>query len=94
MYKLKTFQYKKRNTAIFWFTATYLITLALLFDFVFITPAYAYIDPNTGGFFFQTVAPIIYGLLGVIVVYWKRVIGFAKRIVGRLRNRAIPPSNE
>jgi CBS domain containing-hemolysin-like protein len=38
----------------------------------------AYIDPNTGGFFFQTVAPFVYGILGVIVVFWKRIAGFFK----------------
>ncbi len=43
-----------------------------------VTSADAYIDPNTGGFFFQTVAPFVYGLLGVIVVFWKRITGFVK----------------
>ena len=45
--------------------------------------AYAYIDPNTGGFFFQTVAPFVYGILGVIVVFWKRISGFVKGIFAR-----------
>jgi hypothetical protein len=51
--------------------------------FVFTTSADAYIDPNTGGFFFQTVAPFVYGLLGVIVVFWKRIVGFVKGHFGR-----------
>ncbi len=42
----------------------------------------AYIDPNTGGFFFQTVAPFVYGILGVIVVFWKRITGFVKGLFG------------
>lgn len=48
--------------------------------------AYAYIDPNTGGFFFQTVAPFIYGILGVIVVFWKRIINFVKGLFGRKKD--------
>ena len=45
---------------------------------LYASSAFAYIDPNTGGFFFQTVAPFVYGLLGVIVVFWKRITGFVK----------------
>jgi CBS domain containing-hemolysin-like protein len=50
---------------------------------LFVMPAYAYIDPNTGGFFFQTVAPFVYGILGVIVVFWKRITGFVKGLFGK-----------
>ncbi|GBD97525.1 MAG TPA: hypothetical protein ENG83_12730 [Nitrospirae bacterium] len=55
-----------------------LLASIVLINFIFIPHAYAYIDPNTGGFFFQTVAPFVYGLLGVIVVFWKRIVGFVK----------------
>jgi CBS domain containing-hemolysin-like protein len=49
-----------------------------------ITPfAHAYIDPNTGGFFFQTVAPFVYAILGAIVIFWKRITGFVKGLFGR-----------
>ena len=48
--------------------------------------AYAYIDPNTGGFFFQTVAPFVYGILGVIVVFWKRIINFVKGLFGKKKD--------
>lgn len=54
------------------------ISIILLLSCVFVSSAHAYIDPNTGGFFFQTVAPFVYGLLGVIVVFWKRITGFVK----------------
>ncbi len=54
----------------------------LLINFVIVASADAYIDPNTGGFFFQTVAPFVYGLLGVIVVFWKRIVGFVKGFFG------------
>ena len=47
-------------------------------NFILVVSADAYIDPNTGGFFFQTVAPFVYGILGVIVVFWKRITGFVK----------------
>lgn len=65
----------------------YGVGIAALFGFIFTTPAYAYIDPNTGGFFFQTVAPIIYGILGVIVVFWKRITGFVKGIISRKKDQ-------
>ncbi len=54
----------------------------LAFDFLVVSSADAYIDPNTGGFFFQTVAPFVYGLLGVIVVFWKRITSFVKGLFG------------
>lgn len=56
----------------------FFLMCAFFSDILFALPADAYIDPNTGGFFFQTVAPFVYGLLGVIVVFWKRIIGFVK----------------
>jgi hypothetical protein len=60
--------------------AYYFLGIILLSCF-FAHPAYAYIDPNTGGFFFQTVAPFVYGILGVIVVFWKRISGFVKGLI-------------
>lgn len=55
-----------------------ILLFIVIINFIFIANAYAYIDPNTGGFFFQTVAPFVYGLLGVIVIFWKRITGFVK----------------
>jgi len=48
--------------------------------------AYAYIDPNTGGFFFQTVAPFVYGILGAIVIFWKRIVNFTKGLFNKQKN--------
>ena len=59
---------------------------------MFANNADAYIDPNTGGFFFQTVAPFVYGLLGVVVVFWKRITGFFKGLVGR--NKGLSDSSK
>ncbi len=56
--------------------------------------AYAYIDPNTGGFFFQTVAPFVYGILGVIVVFWKRIVGFVKNIFSKKKDENSSTGNE
>ncbi|MBI4707223.1 MAG: hypothetical protein HY761_04795 [Candidatus Omnitrophica bacterium] len=39
---------------------------------------WAYVDPNTGGFFFTTVLPFVYGMLGVVVIFWKRIVNFIK----------------
>ncbi len=71
----------------YWFVAIYAVTLGILFDLMFTIPAYAYIDPNAGGFFFQTVAPFIYGILAVITVFWRRITGFVKGILKRLRKQ-------
>lgn len=65
---------------------TYFLTIVLLFNLIFIIPAHAYIDPNTGGFFFQTIAPFVYGILGVIVVFWKRISGFVKGLISRKKD--------
>jgi hypothetical protein len=56
--------------------------------------AYAYIDPNTGGFFFQTVAPFVYGILGVIVVFWKRIVNFVKGLFSKKKNGDDSTGNE
>ncbi|MEW6715296.1 MAG: hypothetical protein AB1306_09445 [Nitrospirota bacterium] len=56
--------------------------------------AYAYIDPNTGGFFFQTVAPFVYGILGVIVVFWKRIVNFIKGLFNKKKNGDNSKENE
>ncbi len=76
------------------FFVIYLLMSSLLLDIVLVTPAYAYIDPNTGGFFFQAVAPVIYGVLGVIVIFWKRIKGFVKRIISRLGKQDNFPRDE
>ncbi len=56
--------------------------------------AHAYIDPNTGGFFFQTVAPFIYGILGVIVVFWKRITGYVSGLFNRNKDASTPSEDE
>ena len=70
------------------------IILTIFFNILFITFAYAYIDPNTGGFFFQTVAPFVYGILGVIVVFWKRITGFFKGLIGRKKDHSKSSQDE
>ena len=70
------------------------ISIIILLSCVFVSSANAYIDPNTGGFFFQTVAPFVYGLLGVIVVFWKRITGFVRGIVGRKKDEGSSTENE
>jgi len=58
----------------------------IIIYFVSNVSAWAYIDPNTGGFFFQTVAPFVYGMLGVLVVFWKRISGFVKGFFSKKKN--------
>lgn len=61
--------------------------LMLIINYIIVASANAYIDPNTGGFFFQTVAPFVYGMLGVIVVFWKRIIVFVKGLFGSKKDQ-------
>ena len=70
------------------------LILALFFVLISFSYANAYVDPNTGGFFFQTVAPFIYGILGVIVVFWKRIIGFVRGIFSRKKDQPNSPQDE
>ena len=60
-----------------------IVSLIMLFSFVSINSAHAYIDPNTGGFFFQTVAPFVFAMLGAIVILWKRIVAFFKCLFGK-----------
>lgn len=73
---------------------TYSLAIILLINLVFVTSAYAYIDPNTEGFFFQTVAPFVYGILSVVVIFWKRKTEFARGIVSRMKEQNNPSLNE
>ncbi len=59
-----------------------IVHVFMLVNLIVVSSAYAYIDPNTGGFFFQTIAPFVYGILGMIVVFWKRITGFVKGLFG------------
>ncbi len=64
-----------------------MLAAAVVLTFIFTSSADAYIDPNTGGFFFQTVAPFVYAILGAVVVFWKRIAGFVKGIFSRNKDR-------
>ncbi len=61
----------------------FILLFIIIINLIIAVPVDAYIDPNTGGFFFQSVAPFVYGILGVIVVFWKRIIGFVKGLFSR-----------
>ncbi len=70
------------------------LSFSLFLNCILANVAYAYIDPNTGGFFFQTVAPFVYGILGVIVVFWKRIVGFVKGFFGQNKERDTSSNND
>jgi hypothetical protein len=72
----------------------YIFLLIASLTLSFESSAFAYIDPNTGGFFFQTVAPFVYGILGVIVVFWKRISGFIRRIFGGKKDLHKSPQDD
>jgi hypothetical protein len=54
------------------------------------SPAYAYIDPNTGGFLFQLLAPLAALALSAWIFFtdhvkaaWRSLCGFLRRKAGR-----------
>jgi len=56
------------------------ISFFLLFS---ASPAFAYLDPGSGSFFFQLLIAFIVGALYSIKVYWNKIIFFLKRIFSR-----------
>ncbi|HDO25948.1 MAG TPA: hypothetical protein ENG95_04850 [Nitrospirae bacterium] len=65
-----------------------LIIISLfIISFTIVASADAYIDPNTGGIFFQTVLPLVYAMLGAIVVFWKRIVAFFKGLFGNKKDQ-------
>ncbi len=53
---------------------------------IFRHKADAYIDPNTGGFFFTSILPFVYGILAAIVIFWKRIVLFVKNFISKVYN--------
>ena len=64
-----------------------MLILFFLFNILFVSNAYAYLDPNAGGFFLQVVIPIVFGAIAAITVFWRRVMGQIVNVLNRLRGR-------
>ena len=67
-----------------------IILLANSFAILFVFPykANAYIDPNTGGFFFTSVLPFVYGILAAIVIFWRRIANAVKNVFSRKKENS------
>jgi hypothetical protein len=61
------------------------LIILFLFNMLFFSNAYAYLDPNAGGIFLQVIIPLVFGISAAITVFWRRVIGRFKNIINRLR---------
>ena len=59
------------------FTILYLGICATLFPF---HTAHAYLDPNTGSYFFQILIGLFFGGLYVVQLFWRRIVRGAKRL--------------
>ena len=55
-----------------------LFVILIIWEIIAPYSVWSYIDPNTGGFFFTTILPFVYGLLGAVVIFWKRIVNFIK----------------
>jgi len=54
--------------------------------------ASAYLDPGTGSFILQMLVGAVLGGLVAIGVFWKRVLGFLKRLFGK--GKEAPPGGD
>jgi len=43
------------------------------------TEAFAYVDPNTGGYIFQILGPIFFAILGMLVIFYHKTINIIKK---------------
>lgn len=59
----------------------------LLINFSFVPSAYAYLDPNAGGFFLQVVIPMFFAVAATITVFWRRVVGQIKGVLNKLKGQ-------
>jgi len=50
-----------------------LFTLALLFRGLFVSDAYAYIDPGSASMFFQVIIGVLVGVGITIKLYWEKI---------------------
>ncbi|MBI4847178.1 MAG: hypothetical protein HY808_01185 [Nitrospirae bacterium] len=64
----------------------FLSALIIIQSFLLPYSADAYIDPNTGGFFFSSVLPFVYGILAVLVMFWKRIVNAVKGFFSRKKD--------
>ncbi len=76
----------------------YIISRSLIIFFLlnvlFVSHAYAYLDPNAGGFFLQVVIPMVFGAAAAITVFWKRLIVQFKNVINKLRRHNQSPQDE
>ncbi len=61
------------------------LMLAFVFNLALPVDAYAYLDPNAGGFFLQVIIPLVFGAAAAITVYWKRLLGNIKSFISRMK---------
>ncbi len=65
----------------------YFLIIILSFNIIFAAPAYAYLDPNAGGFFLQVVIPFLFAAAAAVTVFWRRVMGYVKNVINRITGR-------
>jgi hypothetical protein len=63
------------------------LMIIVLLNFMYAAPAYAYLDPNAGGFFLQVVIPFVFAIAAAITIFWRRLVGQVKDIITRLTGR-------
>ena len=71
----------QRNTAV----SVCIILIASLFCMP--GTAHAYIDPNTGGYAFQVLFPIISAIVGIYLFFKNQAVSLGRKVVGLFRKK-------
>jgi len=65
----------------------YSVALMLIAQSVAPGMAYAYIDPNTGGYFFQILFPVISTVVAVYLFFKNQVMSFYAKLTGLFKKK-------
>lgn len=64
-------------------STTLFLFLFSIFNLIFPTKTYAYLDPGTGSFFIQTLLAFLLGGLLTIKVFWKNIKAFFSNLFSK-----------
>lgn len=56
-----------------------LLVLFSVYEMIYPTPAYGYLDPGTGSMILQGLAAAFFGAAFAVKMYWSKLIAFFKR---------------
>lgn len=77
-------------------TAAYnlFVALAAVTYLLMPQPAYAYLDPGTGGYILQLLAAAAVGAAFAIKAFWHNIKAYYNRLINKDKNSGNPPDNQ